>query len=116
VPEAVVQQYLQLGGAFTDDPRILKLVALATDKFLAGVVKDTKELGALRVGEKRAPPPLDMQVFLASTWLATAMKVAQREKRPRKHFCGEEVDHCPDPLAPLLSERRTLPKASGQEG
>lgn len=62
VPEAVVQQYLQLGGAFTEDQRILKLVALATDKFLAEVVKDTKELGALRVGEKRAPPPLDMQV------------------------------------------------------
>ena len=61
VPEAVVQQYFQLGGAFTEDPRILKLVALATDKFLAEVVKDTKELGALRVGDKRAPP-LDMQV------------------------------------------------------
>ena len=61
VPEAVVQQYLQLGGSSTTDPRILKLVALATDKFLAGLAKDTKDLGALRVGDKRAPPPLDMQ-------------------------------------------------------
>lgn len=39
-----------------------KLVALATDKFLAEIVKDAKENGALRVGEKRAAPPLSMEV------------------------------------------------------
>jgi len=41
----------------------LKLVALATDKFLAEVVKEAKENGELRVGEKRGAPPLSMQVF-----------------------------------------------------
>mmetsp|Transcript_8157 Transcript_8157/g.18612 ORF Transcript_8157/g.18612 Transcript_8157/m.18612 type:complete len:130 (+) Transcript_8157:60-449(+) len=63
IPEAIIQQYLQLGGAACEDPRILKLVALATDKFLAEVVKEAKENGELRVGEKRGAPPLSMQVF-----------------------------------------------------
>ena len=53
VPEPIVQRYLQLGGAATDDPRILKLVALATDNFLANVVKEARDIGKLRVGDKR---------------------------------------------------------------
>ena len=56
VPEAVVRQYLQLGGTATDDPRTLKLVALATDNFLANVVKEARDIGKLRVGNKRPNP------------------------------------------------------------
>mmetsp|Transcript_31154 Transcript_31154/g.63191 ORF Transcript_31154/g.63191 Transcript_31154/m.63191 type:complete len:154 (-) Transcript_31154:322-783(-) len=43
VPEAIIEQYLQLGGAQTDDDRVLKLVALATDKFIADIVHDAME-------------------------------------------------------------------------
>ena len=56
VPEAVVRQYLQLGGTATDDPRTLKLVALATDNFLANIVKEARDIGKLRVGNKRPNP------------------------------------------------------------
>lgn len=39
----------------------LKLVALAADKFIAGVAKDAKDFCLLRVGDKRSVP-LSMQV------------------------------------------------------
>jgi len=41
----------------------LKLVALATDKFVAEVANQAKDNAALRIGNKRPnPPPLAMEV------------------------------------------------------
>lgn len=38
VPEAVIKYYLQKGGATIFDERIVKVVAIAADKFLAGEI------------------------------------------------------------------------------
>ena len=48
VPEAVVKYHLQKGGCSIHDPRILKLVGLAADKFLADIVHEAKEISKLR--------------------------------------------------------------------
>ena len=74
VPEAIVQHYLQLGGAATDDPRILKLVALATDHFLANIVKDAKSTGELRVGEKRPATGDEQEYTLTMEDVAEALR------------------------------------------
>jgi hypothetical protein len=42
----------------------LKLVGLATDRFLAKVVKNAKDLGEQRVGDKRTNLTLSMEVLI----------------------------------------------------
>ena len=41
-------------------------MALAADKFLAETVQEAKELGALRVGDKRPQPAMSLEVGGAS--------------------------------------------------
>lgn len=48
VPEALTSFYLERGGVEIKDNRIVKLVALATDKFLADVLNEAKQMSKLR--------------------------------------------------------------------
>jgi transcription initiation factor TFIID subunit 10 len=48
VPESVVKYNLQKSGFTMNDNRILKLVALATDKFLTDIIKEAVETSKLR--------------------------------------------------------------------
>lgn len=48
VPEAVVKYHLQKGGFNVHDQKVLKLVGLAADKFLADIVHEAKEISKLR--------------------------------------------------------------------
>jgi transcription initiation factor TFIID subunit 10 len=54
VPEATVQYYMQKGGVDVADPRIVKVIALATDKFLAETIHDAKQIGDLRNQSSKA--------------------------------------------------------------
>lgn len=40
IPEAVIRYYLHKGGLTVMDDRVVKAVSLATDKFLAGLMKN----------------------------------------------------------------------------
>eukprot|EP00611_Tribonema_gayanum_P025051 TRINITY_DN562_c0_g1_i1.p1 TRINITY_DN562_c0_g1~~TRINITY_DN562_c0_g1_i1.p1 ORF type:complete len:277 (-),score=149.30 TRINITY_DN562_c0_g1_i1:624-1454(-) len=53
VPVAVTQHYLQRGGAGTTDPRILKLVSLAADRFMACAVYDATVFQMARLEAQR---------------------------------------------------------------
>ena len=55
VPEACVQYYMEKSGAITTDPRVVKIVALATDKFLRDIICDARQVCKLR-GQKRSVP------------------------------------------------------------
>ncbi|KAG5176951.1 hypothetical protein JKP88DRAFT_227250 [Tribonema minus] len=53
VPVAVTQHYMQRGGAGTTDPRILKLVSLAADRFMACAVYDATVFQMARLEAQR---------------------------------------------------------------
>ena len=40
IPDSVTQHYLSTAGLQTDDPRIVKLVSLATQKFISDIAND----------------------------------------------------------------------------
>jgi hypothetical protein len=48
VPDEVVENLLIQSGSSINDPRINRLVALATDKFLAEIIYEAKQLSLLR--------------------------------------------------------------------
>ncbi len=65
VPEAVSQYYLECSGVEIIDPRITKLVSLATDKFIAEIIHEAKEQNILRkrnakTGRRKADLQLDV--------------------------------------------------------
>ena len=60
VPEAVVKYNLQKSGAAVMDRRILKLVGLATDKFLSDVIKEASEISKLRSHKRKSDPTLEL--------------------------------------------------------
>ena len=48
IPDSVVQYHLSKSGVNIKDPRITRLVALATDKFLAEIIFETKQLSTMK--------------------------------------------------------------------
>lgn len=48
VPEAVIKYNLQKSGVAVVDPRIIKFVGLATDKFLSDIIREASEISKLR--------------------------------------------------------------------
>ncbi len=54
VPEAAIRYTLQKNGLSVQDPRILKLVGLATDKFLTDVIKEATEMSKIRKSSTNA--------------------------------------------------------------
>lgn len=53
IPESVVKYNLQKGGCRVIDPRILKMVGLATDKFVAEIIHESKEISKNRHSSKK---------------------------------------------------------------
>lgn len=48
VPEAVARYYMETSGVTIKDPRLLKLLALAADKFLAETIHQAREIAAMK--------------------------------------------------------------------
>lgn len=48
VPEAVSQYYAQKAGCSADDPRVIKFLSLACDKYLNDIINDSKQFSQLR--------------------------------------------------------------------
>ncbi len=53
IPEAVVKYYMEKAGGCIKDERIIKLVALATDKFLSETIYDAKQNAALKSSQAK---------------------------------------------------------------
>jgi len=53
IPEAVVKYYMEKAGGSIKDERIIKLVALATDKFLSETIYDAKQNAALKSSQAK---------------------------------------------------------------
>ena len=74
LPEEVTRHYLRQGGVDCEDESIVKLVSLATDKFVAEVVHDAIEFGRLRAlrdpssraADADAASPLQLQDVMMS--------------------------------------------------
>mmetsp|Transcript_26636 Transcript_26636/g.39570 ORF Transcript_26636/g.39570 Transcript_26636/m.39570 type:complete len:117 (-) Transcript_26636:118-468(-) len=48
VPHAVIQYELSKCGINIEDPKILHLISIATDRFLAEIIYETKQLSIMR--------------------------------------------------------------------
>jgi transcription initiation factor TFIID subunit 10 len=48
IPEAVTKYYMQKSGVTVTDPRMVKLISLAADKFLSETIHGTKQMSLLR--------------------------------------------------------------------
>ncbi len=53
IPVPVTQFYLSKAGVNAMDPRVAKLVSLATDKFIADIIFDAKQFSQLRQQSQR---------------------------------------------------------------
>jgi hypothetical protein len=53
IPESVAKYYLEKSGCTTTDPKVLKLVSLAADKFLAETVYEAKEQSLLKANNPK---------------------------------------------------------------
>lgn len=49
IPEAVVKYYMETRGGTVTDPRVLKFVSLATDKFIAEIIHESQEQSLLKM-------------------------------------------------------------------
>jgi transcription initiation factor TFIID subunit 10 len=64
LPEPVTRHYLQKGGAATSDDRLVKLISLAADRFIATAIVDACAYQHARLGgpggDFAAPAPLEL--------------------------------------------------------
>jgi hypothetical protein len=82
VPEAAVQYYAQRGGLAIKDENVLKVIALATDKFLAETVHEAKQLSLLRHQANKTPA------------VSSRMQGAAGKRRAEAHEILEMVSIC----------------------
>lgn len=101
MPEEVCRYYMQTGGVKieNDQDLILKLVALATDHFIAGIVHDASEFSKIRERDTSNSCLRASDVTLALERRGVTMLHAQRpdeksskgsKKRPRPQDSSEE--------------------------
>ncbi len=76
VPEALVAYYLQKAGFQTQDPKVLRLVGLATQKFLSEVCYDTMKVFEIRQSssKKDAETNKDLKMVFTTEDLACSLK------------------------------------------
>ena len=48
IPEAVTKYYMQRSGVMAADPRMIKLISLAADKFLSETIHEARQMSLLR--------------------------------------------------------------------
>ena len=56
IPDSVTQHFLSTSGLDTDDPRIIKLVSLATQKFISDIANDALQHCKMRGGPAAGAP------------------------------------------------------------
>ncbi|CCI47301.1 hypothetical protein ABG067_007229 [Albugo candida] len=65
VPEKLVEHYLHQVGFTSDDPRIIRLIALAAHKFLLDVMQDTMQYQRLRTENDTAQKSSNLESSVA---------------------------------------------------
>ncbi len=74
IPDAVTQYYLSTSGVQTDDPRIVRLVSLAAQKFVSDLANDALQHCKMRgAGQQLSKKPKDRKNTLTSEDLALAL-------------------------------------------
>ena len=93
VPEACIQFYMEKSGITVADPRIVKLVALATDKFLRDIICDAKRVCKLR-GVKRSAGSSNTrasEIDDINTYSTLHMEDLQRSLKHRRIHVARKV-------------------------
>lgn len=90
VPDAVSQYYAQKAGCSADDPRVIKFLSMACDKYLSDIINDAKQFSQLRQRGANS----------GTTKAASKRKAAALEATIQKHEIFEMED-----LARSLEQR-----------
>lgn len=54
IPDAVTSHYLNTSGFDTNDPRIVRLISIATQKFIADIANDTLQHSKIRTNSQQS--------------------------------------------------------------
>ena len=119
VPEEVCRYYMLEGGVEitedADQDLILKLISLATDHFLAGVVHDASEFAQLRGDTKPCLRARDVMLALQRRGVTTHKPTDDEEKQLRTSSGNNKRPRPdgPDGEEPSQKRQRSPPPPSG---
>lgn len=66
IPDAVTSHYLNTAGFDTNDPRIVRLISIATQKFIADIANDTLQHSQMRTNQQNDTQKVVFQQILES--------------------------------------------------
>lgn len=84
IPDAVVSHFLNVAGMQTNDPRIIRLIAIAAQKFIHDIVSDSLQHCKLR--GQQGKKTKDKKYTLAIEDLASALEEYGIEVRRQHYF------------------------------
>jgi len=81
IPAEVVSYYMKKVGVEHDDSRVTKMIALASDRFLAKIMEEAKQINAMRGGKHQAKK----QSEISSSSSAAAAAARREQKSTQLH-------------------------------
>eukprot|EP00095_Tigriopus_kingsejongensis_P011289 snap_masked-scaffold14_size734282-processed-gene-2.4 protein:Tk11289 transcript:snap_masked-scaffold14_size734282-processed-gene-2.4-mRNA-1 annotation:"transcription initiation factor tfiid subunit 10-like protein" len=73
IPDAVVQHYLSSAGFHTDDPRIVRIMSIAAQKFVADIANDALQHSKMRGASQTNKKGKERKLVLTNEDLAQAL-------------------------------------------
>lgn len=84
IPDGVAEYYLNKAGVNTDDARIVRLIALAAQKFVADIVNDTMQLSKMKGSAQTSRSSKSKEKKLVLTMDDLAPVLAERGIKVKK--------------------------------
>lgn len=91
IPEELVSYYLQLSGVDTKDPNILRLIAVATHKFLSDITTDALQYHRIRTQSKKNSNSSTSSQALTLQDLTTSLKGYGINVNKPQYYCDHEA-------------------------